>query len=1241
MAKKELNGVMIAGADTLLLEDVKKRVKKTPKKAKDFFIIGIGASAGGLEALKEFFDHVPANIPHSFVIVQHLSPDYKSLMTELLAKNTQLPIHEVADRMEIEPGSIYLIPAKKNMTIRDKTLHLVDKPAGHGLNLPIDIFFNSLAEDQGAKAIGIILTGTGSDGTRGLLAIKEAGGMAMVQNPETAKFNGMPKSAVATGLIDYILSIDQMPGELLHYISNPKLEPSQFDKQLMQQEDAVMKILLHLKTYTALDFTSYKRPTLIRRISRRMTVNNCANVDDYLNFLTENTSEAQTLYKEFLIGVTRFFRDTKAFDVLAKKVIPDIIKNAKLNEPVKVWSVGCCTGEEAYSIAILFKEVMEKLKKHVDVKIFATDLDKTSIEKAGRGIYEESSVGDLSPERLKRYFIKKGSVYQVTQELRKMIIFSHHNVLQDPPFNKMSLVSTRNLMIYLQPNMQRRLLATVHYSLNLNGYLFLGTSETVADFKKVFNDVDRRWKIYRNKEVARMMNLDSLSNPAHRSQLMSNGVSKSTRSSTENRLADVLNDALTEELGCASVYVDENLNIIHAHGNLNKYLSLPETGFSVNLQKMLPDSLVVAINTSIRKSVKEKLNSVYKGVRLRQKNQIRKVVILVKTFQMDRLDTKKYYLIIFFKHSIEELSNKKVKDFVTPTNSKALVHDLEEELKETKENLQLAIEELETSNEELQATNEEMLAANEELQSTNEELQSVNEELYTVNTEHQEKIQELASVNTDMDNFLKSTEIGTIFLDKYLRIRTFTPAIQDQLNLLHSDIGRPISNFTNNLGAVDIAKDANKVLETGAQIEKEVMGKGRWYLMRLVPFRNEVNQIEGVVITFVDITNMVNIKKALAESQRLFDSFMEHSPLLTWIKNEKGDYVYVNKAFEEHFDIDRRDLIGKNDLAIYPAEIAMDLNVKLQSIFDTWQLDSCIEKLDHGNNKFVFKTVRFPFIGVDEKRYLGGISKDITDLVRTEESLREEIAERKKARQEIEDLNKNLEAKIEQRTAQLKDAITELESFSYSVSHDLRAPLRVINGFAKVIEEDYSKNFDDEAKRLFAGIQRNTDKMGKLIDYLLEFSRVGKTVIKRKEMNMTDLVNDVLAVQDCGQASIHVDELLSVKGDYSLIRQVWINLISNAVKYSSKQQEPKITIRSERKQDNIIYSIQDNGAGFDMKYADKLFNVFQRLHKPEEFEGTGIGLAIVSRVVMKHEGKVWAESSPGAGTTFYFSLPID
>lgn len=983
-------------------KNITKKVETDPKptsnttrkniiKSEDHYVIGIGASAGGLEALKEFFDNVPPNIQHSFVIIQHLSPDYKSLMTELLAKNTKLPIYEVANGMKVQPGSIYLIPAKKNMTIRDKTLYLVDKPIGHDLNLPIDIFFNSLAEDMGVKAIGVVLTGTGSDGTRGLMSIKEAGGMVMVQNPETARFNGMPKSALATGLVDYVLSVDQMPGEILHYISYPKLESSQFDKILLKDEEAVMKVLVHLKNYTNLDFTSYKRPTLIRRISKRMTITNCKSADEYLAYLSENTSEAQVLYKEFLIGVTRFFRDGKAFGVLAKKVIPNIIKNAKQKQPVKVWSVGCCTGEEAYSIAILFKECMEKMKRFIDVKIFATDLDRESIEKAGKGVYDESIAVDISPQRLKNYFIKKGNSYQVIQEIRKMIIFSHHNVLQDPPFNKMDLVCTRNLLIYLQPIMQKRMLTTLHYSLNLHGYLCLGPSETVGDFRKVFEDIDRRWKIYKNKEVARTINFDAFKNSGNRSPLISNGNNGglyTRRVSVENKLAEVLNEALTEELGCASVYVDESLNIVHANGNLNKYITLPEKGFSVNLQKMIPDSMAIAINTSIRKCIKENLESVYKGVRLREGNRIRKMVILVRPFRIDKLDSQKYYLIVFFEHSIEELANKKVQDFTNVTQNNALITDLEQELKETKENLQSTIEELETSNEEMQATNEELLAANEELQSTNEELQSVNEELHTVNAEHQAKIQELAQLNGDMDNFLKSTEIGTIFLDKHLRIRSFTPAIKDQFNLLPSDVGRPISNFTNNIGNINLVEDVSRVLKTGGLIEKEVKGGDKWYLMRVLPYKNETSQTEGVVIAFVDITSLVFIKKALAESQRSFDYFMEHSPMLTWIKNEKGEYIYVNKAFEDHFATTRDRMVGKTDDEIYPLETAKDLRKIMGRLLNVWEADITLEKRVHGNETYIYRTVRFPFVGVNDKRYVGGISQDITHQVRVEEALR-------------------------------------------------------------------------------------------------------------------------------------------------------------------------------------------------------------------------------------------------------------
>ncbi|MGB0165533.1 MAG: chemotaxis protein CheB, partial [Luteibaculum sp.] len=582
-------------------------------------IVGIGTSAGGLEALKTFFDNVPSNCPLSFVIIQHLSPDYKSLMAELLAKNTQLPIYEVKNNMEVKPGSVYLIPAKKNMMLKDGKLLLKDKPAGHDLNLPIDIFFRSMAEELGEKAIAVVLTGTGSDGTHGVRAIKEVGGMVMVQSPETAKFDGMPKSAISTGLVDYILPINAMPSEMLVYVeNNSELGNTINERTINKNEDALQQILAHLKKMTNLDFSEYKKPTLIRRISRRMSVNKCLKLNDYLQYLYSTPQEAQILYKEFLIGVTKFFRDPEAFNALQKDV-ERIVSEKSPNQPLKMWSVACSTGEEAYSLAILTKEALEKHKKNLEVKIFATDIDKESLEVAGKGVYSESIVSDVGADRLKKWFVRKGDQYQVIQDLRKMIIFSHHNVLTDPPFNRMDLVSCRNLLIYLQPNLQQRLLATFHYSLNLKGVLFLGPSESIAEYKNVFKETDRRWKIFENTEVSRTLGFETNRMP----DVTWNRVVKSPAMSTnarkaiiDTRLAEILSETLSEEFEAVSVYVDEHFDILHATGNLSKYLALPEMGFTINLLKMLNDSISVAISTAVRRANKERQKVHYRGVRL-------------------------------------------------------------------------------------------------------------------------------------------------------------------------------------------------------------------------------------------------------------------------------------------------------------------------------------------------------------------------------------------------------------------------------------------------------------------------------------------------------------------------------------------------------------------------------------------------------------------------------------------------
>lgn len=990
-------------------EDVE---KKEPR------IVGIGTSAGGLEALKTFFDNVPASCNLSFVIIQHLSPDYKSLMAELLAKNTQLPIYEVENNMEVKPSSVYLIPAKKNMMLKDGHLLLQDKSSGHDLNLPIDIFFRSMAEELGEKAICVVLTGTGSDGTHGVRAVKEVGGMVMVQSPETAKFDGMPRSAISTGLVDYILPISEMPSELIVFVENHKDIGHKINENNL---DVLQEILSHLKKVTNLDFAEYKRPTLVRRISRRMSVTKCNQLSDYLEYLYANPQEAQILYKEFLIGVTKFFRDSEAFAELTKH-LEKLVSEKNFNQPLKMWSVACSTGEEAYSLAILTKEVMEKCKKNLEVKIFATDIDKDSIDIASKGIFPESFVPDVGSERLKKYFIKKGDQYQVVQEIRKMIIFSHHNVAVDPPFNRMDLVSCRNLLIYLQTSLQQRLLGTFHYSLNLHGLLFLGPSESIQEYKNVFTELDRRWKIFKNSEVSRTY----LSMDSHRITDLSwnkgikpgNLATSGTRKSViDSRLSEILTETLSDEFEAVSVYVDEHFDILHAQGNLSKYIVLPEMGFTVNLLKMVNDNISVAISTAVRRANQEKEKVFYRGVRIVTPESVKVVDVVVRPFKIDKLDIKTYFLIILIENQKvrkSEGGTTEIEDNDPVTISK--IEDLQRELKETKENLQATVEEVETSNEELQATNEELLAANEELQSTNEELQSVNEELHTVNSEHQSKIQELASLNADMDNLLKSTDIGTIFLDEELRIRWFTPAVKEHFNLLVADVGRPIANFSSNVKGMDIIQESEYVLKTGKQVEKETLiENGKWFLTRVLPYHDGNYRTKGTVITFVDITHMKKIQEELKLSASLFKALYESSPVGIVTTNIKGDIVRVNQ----------------NAARICGREVDDLVNEKLVSLFDAKSKPS-ISKVykDKVPGKYFGVEDNICVVKGDKSLVPVSLVTEFTEHNNSELILWSlvDISDQVEAQSQLKGLNETLEQQVEKRTKELQDKDILLEN---------------------------------------------------------------------------------------------------------------------------------------------------------------------------------------------------------------------
>lgn len=892
--------------------------KELTQKNDDIYVVGIGASAGGLEALEEFFRNMPGGYNLAFIVVQHLSPDYKSLMVELLSKHTPMQVFQAENGMAVEANHVYLIPRKKNMTIFHRKLYLSEQEHTHGLgsglNLPIDIFLQSLAEDQGEKSMAVILSGTGSDGTRGVRAIKDNGGIVMVQEATDAKFDGMPKSAIATQLADYVLTARKMPEQILNYLKHPYVSKTEADTtSFLENEDSLSKILALLRNNHGLDFTYYKQNTIIRRIERRLSINQIEDIDDYVKFISQSPLEVKTLYKELLIGVTNFFRDPDIFEYSKQNVIPKIFEEKKHGAPIRIWVAGCSTGEEAYSIAILFKEYAELHDLQNEIKIFATDVDKDAIEYASAAVYPESIVAEVSAERLQKFFIKKGQNYYIAKEIREMVIFATHNLIKDPPFSKVDFISCRNLLIYLQVVLQKKILSIFSFSLIDEGFLLLGSSETIGDMFAYYEPYDTKSKIYRyrGRRKAHLDQTFSVGQLQERGDTIETPAMPRGSRMTPHYTNSLDNayEVLFEHYVPPCVFIDGERRVIHVVGDVNQFVKIPQGRFNFDIVQMVRKDLSVALSTSLHKARKDNKKVIYKDISVQEGERVKKINLIVRPAKANKAQENDIMIILFDEIEEREITHDDTEHFDIKESSSQRMYDLEQELQYTKENLQATIEELETSNEELQATNEELIAANEELQNTNEELQSVNEELITVNSEHQMKIQELTELNSDMNNLLSTTDIGVIFLDKNLRIRKFTSAITKEVNLINLDIGRPLSDISHNLRYDSVVEDAKEVVQSLETKETEVQNReGVWYHMKILPYRTVDNFIKGAIITLLNIDR---IKHAI-ENARILSYVDDQSPNMIMVLNDKKEIQSVNKTFTQFTGHKQEEIIGKS-----------------------------------------------------------------------------------------------------------------------------------------------------------------------------------------------------------------------------------------------------------------------------------------------------------------------------------------
>lgn len=1203
-------------------------------RSKDLTVVAIGASAGGLEPIHELFDNMPDDTGFAFVVVQHLSPDHKSLMRELLAKHTNMAIVEAVEDMQLKPDCVHLIPSKKVMTLSDGALKLHDKDPHKVPNNAIDTFFESLAGQCGRNAIAIILSGTGSDGSKGIAAIKNAGGFVIVQDPLTADFDGMPTSAIQTGAVDLVLPPELMAEELVEVV-NSKPYLSALDKLGTDDENIIHEILDHIRSVTAQDFNQYKKPTITRRLAKRMVEAGFKDLRDYHKYLLDNSGETKLLAKEFLINVTRFFRDEGAFEEIKNKVIPPIFSGKKPHDTIKVWIVACSSGEEAYSIAMMFYEYMNNIRNFdYNIKIFATDIDKDAVQTASLGLYPESIEKDVSFDRLNRFFIKEGNQYRIVPAIRKMVVFAFHDITKDPPFGKLDLISCRNMLIYMSPKLQAQVLKTFLFALNHGSTLVLGSSENIGVLKDSMKEVSKKWKIFRCTGKNRGLDKHNLLSPISYTSLIASG--NKPRNATQY-LADIFKETLLDENRYAGILIDENMDVKQAIGHFKEFLEFPENNLTFNLLKLVSGDLAVAIGISVRKAIHENNKVVMRNVRVFQNGIEREVTVIVRPYIHQHEYQQSFLFVILH----EDETPKKVK---RTSSAKHKVRDqqrleeLEKQLNETRENLQSVIEELESSNEELLTSNEEMISANEELQSTNEELQSLNEELHTVSAEHQLKIKELIELNDDLNNYFRNNDIGQILIDQHMIVRKFSPAITKLINLIETDIGRPLVDITNNIRGIDLIDCIRSVMTTGATVEKEVSTENEQaFLMRINPYIRQDKSVDGVVINFIDITEIRHLNSII---EGVFNSTSSAIVAQKAIRDSNGvitdfECVAANPSAEQTLGLKTRESLRENITKVFPEE-------------DRW-LENHIEVVASGQpfqQEFYNAQLDRWFEVMIVKMQDGTVStfNDVTAKKKAADLIAKSYAELKDASVKLQETNYRLE-----------QSNMDLLQFASVASHDLKEPLRKIQTFGNMLNARISHKIEQTEKNWLDKIVNSSNRMQTLIEDVLTLSKLSNTDIPFAKTDLSEMLKHIvddleITIRETN-SKIILDELPTIEAVPGQIHQLFQNLISNALKFNENP-NPCVRIRQRSVDEDDIAShgienpslyvaitVDDNGIGFDQRYREKIFGIFQRVHN-NQYQGTGIGLAICRKIVENHHGFIRASGEEGKGSSFIVLLPV-
>ena len=1158
----------------------------------DFLIVGIGASAGGLEPLEKFFSHVPHDAGMAFAVVQHLAPDHESALAKLLGKFSPMPVEQVEGGTRAAPGRVYIIPPNATLTICDGVFQVKPPVEPRGQRTAIDNFFLSLARDRGQNAVCIMLSGTGSDGTLGLKAIKEYGGMAMAQTLESARYDAILRSAIGTGLVDHILPVEEMPAKLVEYASHLASLGGSAEKIDEQVGGRLAKIHRLLKRRTGHDFSQYKEGTISRRLQRRMRALQIKSVDEYVAFVEQRPEEADQLFKDLLIGVTQFFRDPESFEALAREVVPKLFEGKNGSTPVRACVVGCASGEEAYSLAILLAEHAATLPDPPSFQIFATDIDERGLETARKGRYPESIVEHVSAERLERFFIKQENSYLVKREVRERCIFSNHNFIKDPPFSRLDLISCRNVMIYVGADLQKKMVPLFHYALRRGGYLFLGPSENITE---LFRVVDKKHRIFQRQE-----------HPRPAVQFPLSGVAPLAERRTvkpveeDPGLAKQLEYIILQRFRPACVAVRENGDAVYFSGPISRFLEQPTGTPESNVLNMAREGLRGQLRSALHRAASSR-----KTVEARVPFDASKVLITVSP--LTELQEAVLLMVTFE----ETAAGPDVPDPIFAPDAEETIRNLLNDLRAAQEHGQAAREELETANEELQSANEEYQSTNEELETSKEELQSFNEELETVNAELNRKVAELDNLNSDLHNLLNSTQIATIFLDLQLCIKRFTPAAATVFRLLPGDIGRPITDLAAQFAEGDLEQDLREVLRTLESRERQLTApRGLSYQMRILPYRTVNNTIEGVVVTFLDITRITESERRAVEAQVYAENIVEtmREPLV--VLDAELRVRSANRAFYDSFAMFEDSTVGQLFYELGGRQWHPELRRMLADVLPnrTAVKDYHVEHhfTDLGRRSLLLNARKIEAPRDDEPLMLVSIN-DITE-----------------SRDELLRLN------------------ADLRHIAYATSHDLQEPLRMVVAYTQLLAREYQGKLSPQADQFIKYAVSGALRMETLLSNLREYWSVDDNLKGSRPVDCNSALARALYNLDeviRKSGALISSELPAAMADETSLTLLFQNLISNAIKFRRPGTAPEIQVTATRDGAFWRFSVADNGIGIDARHLDEIFAPFKRLHTPDDYPGSGLGLAIAKRIVERGGGRIWAEST-GTGSTFHFTVPV-